>query len=467
MIKNNKFNYFLLFMIIVQKNNYLLKLMQNHENKYIKDDLIHGNTIQDNERFPFKRMERFSDENQILNNFLPENNIQVFKPIPIKSINQSNEKNFLCKKRAGHKGLFEYNNLYKNCGGNDNNCVFHSFIYNNNINYQANPFIMPNLMNINENFSNSKAKYTQKNKKFHKPMKSQMKTIVIINNYINIDKSFLKNEQENNKKLLFGIFNDDNTLMKNDDIIKSSNSKNNANTDKLKINENKPIITHSIGPKKFNIFKTNDLDGDSNYDIIRKIPKNKKRGRKPKKVTKRIHNALDQDNIIRKIQVHFLSFIIFFCNDLIQAIFPNNKDLVFKNIVYEIKKTVNHAYIENLKSKSIGDILQLKASPKNKKFNDNINKIIFDKICSLNPFLKKFFEISYLDMFNNYYCKNEREIDVEGYHVKLSNRTRLFIDLIEKNQSSKQVIEEIAERYFFNKEKNLNPIFVIQKEKNL
>ena len=70
-------------------------------------------------------------------------------------------------------------------------------------------------------------------------------------------------------------------------------------------------------------------------------------------------------------------------------------------------------------------------------------------------------------MFNNYYCRNEREIDIEGHHVKLSNRTRLFVDLIEKNQSSKQIIEEIAERYFFNKEKNLNPIFVIQKGKNL
>ena len=249
--------------------------------------------------------------------------------------------------------------------------------------------------------------------------------------------------------------------MKNNDKSKSNN-----NSDKLENNGNKASITHNIGSTKFTIIKADDLNGDFN-DMIRKIRKNKKRGRKPKKQTKRIHKALDQDNIIRKIQVHFLSFIIFFCNDLIQAILPNNKDLVFKNIVYEIKKTVNHAYIENLKSKSIGDILQLKASPKNKKFHDNINKIIFDRICLLNPFLKKFFEISYLDMFNNYYCMKEREIDVEGHHVKLSNRTRLFVDLIEKNKSSKQIIEEIAERYFFNKEKNLNPIFVIQKEKNL
>jgi hypothetical protein len=441
--------------------------MQKDENKYIKDDLTHGNVIQNFENIPFKIKGSISDENQILNDFFPENDIQVFKPIPIKSNKQPNDKNFLCKERAEHKGLHEYNNSYKNFGGNNNNCVFHSFIYNNNnIKYQTNPFIIPDLININENCSNSKERYNPKKKKFHKPMKSQMKTIVIINNYINIDKSFLKKEQENDKKLLFGIFNDDKALLKNNDKIESPTLKSNNNEDKLENNVNKASIIHNIGSKKFTIIKADDLNGDFN-DMIRKIPKNKKRGRKPKKQAKRIHNALDQDNIIRKIQVHFLSFIIFFCNDLIQAILPNNKDLVFKNIVYEIKKTVNHAYIENLKSKSIGDILQLKASPKNKKFNDNINKIIFESICSLNPFLKKFFEISYLDMFNNYYCRKEREIDVEGHHVKLSNRTRLFVDLIEKNQSSKQIIEEIAERYFFNKETNLNPIFVIQKEKNL
>lgn len=428
--------------------------MQNDINKYIKDDLTNGNDIENNENIPFKRIIKTSDKNHVLNDFFSENDFPVFKPISIKSTKQPNDENFLCRKRAEYKGLYEYNNFYKNCGGNYNNCVFHSFIYN----YQTNPFIMPNLMNIKENFSNSKERYNHKNKKFHKTMKSQKKNIVIINNYINIDKSLLKNGQENDKKL-FGVF--------NDDKINISNLKNNSNTDKQENNGNKTAKVQSTGSKKFNIIKADDLDGNFNYDLIRKFPKNKKRGRKPKKQTKRIHNALDQDNIIRKIQVHFLSFIIFFCNDLIQAILPNNKDLVFKNIVYEIKKTVNHAYIENLKSKSIGDILQLKASPKNKKFNDNINKIIFDKICILNPFLKKFFEISYLDMFNNYYCRNEREIDVEGHHVKLSNRTRLFVDLIEKNQSSKQIIEEIAGRYFFNKEKNLNPIFVIQKEKNM
>lgn len=233
-------------------------------------------------------------------------------------------------------------------------------------------------------------------------------------------------------------------------------------------NENKDNSLQTSTSKKFEIFKTNNLDENDNlsYDEIKKLPKYKKRGRKALKEGKRQHNALDQDNIIRKIQVHFLSFIIYFCNDLIQAFLPTYKDLCFKNIQYELKKTVNHAYIEKLKSKNIGDILQLTASPKNKKFDGNINQLTYNKICILNPFLKEFFKMSYLDMFNNYYCQNLREIDIEGCKVKLSQRTRLFIDLISKNISSAEKIKEIAEEYFINKKKGLNPIFVINKKQN-
>jgi hypothetical protein len=123
--------------------------MQKDKKEYIKDDLTYGNVIQNFESIPFKIKGNISDENQILNDFFPKNDIQVFKPIPIESIKQPSDKNFLCKKRSEYKGLHVYNNLYKNFGGNNNNCVFHSFLYNNNIKYQKNPLIIPDLININ------------------------------------------------------------------------------------------------------------------------------------------------------------------------------------------------------------------------------------------------------------------------------------------------------------------------------
>ena len=430
--------------------------MQNIENKDKKENI---NKDKKNQNLNSKT-KKYYDENSIFNEHLTDN-IPIIKPIPIKS---SKMYNYLGKKRAGNKGLLPYNNLFKNNGNIGGNCAFKSYNYNksNNLNKI---FFNPGFININENFFNINSINNiniAENQKLYKP--PQIKINVIINNYINTDNSFLKEGKSinNNKHKIFGISNNKQKF-NNHDISKEQNSTNKIDNDKSEDNNKEKNNKNPI-TKKFEIIKADNSNENIKYDVIRKISKKKKRGRKAKKESKRQHNALDQDNIIRKIQVHFLSFIIYFCNDLIQALIPNNKDLSFKNIQYELKKTVNHAYIENLKSKKIGDILQLTASPKNKKFNGNINKIIYDKICIINPFLKNFFEISYLDMFNSYYCQNEREIVIEGYKIKLSQRTRLFIDLIAKNKNSEEKIKEIAEQYFINKKQNLNPIFIIDKK---
>ena len=408
----------------------------------------------------------FTDENKIFNQFFPENNVQVIKPVPIKSYKDTN---FLSKKRARNKGLFPYNNYFKNSNENSQFFPFQpNYTMFDKSKMQKNPFINPDFYYINDKILNLNQIDNQENKK--KKKSNQIKINLIINNYISIENPLIKEKEvEKNKKIkkkIFGITTNKSKLIKKN-ISKITNTSESINSNKNS-NENKDITSQIITSKKFEIFKTNNLDENDNlsYDEIKKLPKNKKRGRKALKEGKRQHNALDQDNIIRKIQVHFLSFIIYFCNDLIQAFLPTYKDLCFKNIQYELKKTVNHAYIENLKSKNIGDILQLTASPKNKKFSGNINQITYNKICNLNPFLKEFFKMSYLDMFNNYYCQNLREIDIGGCKVKLSQRTRLFIDLISKNISSAEKIKEIAEEYFINKKKGLNPIFVINKEQN-
>jgi hypothetical protein len=447
----------------------------------IKEDIT-DRMNQNNEKNQKKQNQKktkYFDENKMIHDFSPEKNIQVIKPIPVElSFKQSNDNFLLNKKRERSKGLFEYNNLYKNNGGNVFTSVFQSFNnYNDKkVENQLFPFINSNVINLNECIFNSiNPKNKNKNKKLYKPRPNQIKINVIINNYITTDSSVLKEEKEYNKKNIFGIKKKDNKdnikineniLINNYDITKTQSPTNTSDSNKNE-NNNKVSSIPNITSKKFEIIKADKLgDNDLNYGIIKKFARNKKRGRKPQKESKRQHNALDQDNIIRKIQVHFLTFIICFINDLVQVVLTNNKDLCFKNINYEFKKTVNHAYIENLKSKKIGDILKLRASPKNRKFDSNINEIIFNKICSINPFLKEFFELSYLDMFNNYYIKEEREMEVEGYHVKLSQRTKIFNDLIEKNQASSIKIREIAEQFFINKKKNVNPIFVIEKNSN-
>ena len=163
-------------------------------------------------------------------------------------------------------------------------------------------------------------------------------------------------------------------------------------------NLNNNIVLEINAPSKKNIFKSTDYSKideniNENENEIKKI----RRGRKTLSGirTKRVHDASDYDNILRKIQVHYLTFIISFINDLIDAFIPNYKESKFKNLRYDLKKTVNHSYVESLKNKTIGEILQFRASPKNRKFEYSINQQIYEKICTLNPFLKQFFDICF------------------------------------------------------------------------
>ena len=101
-----------------------------------------------------------------------------------------------------------------------------------------------------------------------------------------------------------------------------------------------------------------------------------KRRRKEKIKNKKIHTASDDDNILRKIQVHFLSFVTNYINDIIKKFISDKKVPLFKNIDYKIKKLVNHKFIEELKSKNIAELLQLRPSPKMKIHDEYVNKNI-------------------------------------------------------------------------------------------
>ena len=228
------------------------------------------------------------------------------------------------------------------------------------------------------------------------------------------------------------------------------------------------IILEINAPSKKNIFKSTYFSkiDENNIENENAIKKNK-RGRKPLSEvrTKRVHDASDYDNILRKIQVHYLTFIIAFTNDLIEAFIPDNKELKFKNLSYDLKRTVSHSYVEKLKNKTIGEILQFKVSPKNRNSVESVNQQIYQKICISNPFLKQFFDMPYLELFNNYYYKSNRNFSFEGVKLKISQKTKFFVDLLQKNYLVADKIKHIAtENFSQNDENNKSPFFVIDKK---
>ena len=341
--------------------------------------------------------------------------------------NHKKEKIFLTKKRERDNPYkdfpFFFNNNISISKENNLNEFNNHGIFKYYYNYQK-PKFMFNYLDSSPKIQNIKKK-------------SQIK--LIINNYEEIEPKEKTCSTPNDSKLNY---------------FESANAST-VNSAQIKLNQEENILPKN----KFNVIK--DENGFK-FENNKKKKDKKKRGRKSLKLGKKQHSAIDQDNIIRKIQVHFLSFIIDFTNDIIRSVFEDNKNIFFKSINYEFKKTVNHSYIQKLYAKTIGDIVQVTASSKNRKFDKNINQIVYDKLCNFDIF-KKLFSISYLEMFNKYYYQNKREIDFFGYKVNLSQRTKLFMDLLEKNKESAEYIRKIAEEYFSNKTKDPNQIFVIKK----
>ena len=178
----------------------------------------------------------------------------------------------------------------------------------------------------------------------------------------------------------------------------------------------------------------------------------KKRGRKPKHLSnQRIHKGSDDDNLLRKIQVHFLSFIINYSNDIIKAFIEHNNQIpLFKMLDYKIKKIANHKYIDELKNKKICDILQLRVSPKMKIHGETVNKQIYSKICTMFPFLTNFFEKTCQNVFREYYFGKSKLFEVNGKIIPFSKKTKTFSDLIIKNYKFRENLKKVANKNYLN-----------------
>ena len=183
----------------------------------------------------------------------------------------------------------------------------------------------------------------------------------------------------------------------------------------------------------------------------------KKRGKKAKfedsTISKKCHGSEDFDNIQRKIQVHFISFLTNFINDIIRNFIKTRNVPQFSKIDYKLKKTVNHKYFQNLKKLKIADILQMRPSPKMKMHDISVNKNIYEKVCKLCPFIQEFLQQDFISIFKEYYNNKSRIYNLNGREITFSDRTKTFIDLINKNYAYKEKIKFIALNYFLEDDK--------------
>ena len=180
---------------------------------------------------------------------------------------------------------------------------------------------------------------------------------------------------------------------------------------------------------------------------------NPKRGRKKVKLEnkKATHGSDQFDNLQRKIQVHFLNFLINFCNDALKTEYKHFH-YTFKQINYKDKITVNFDYTSFLRKSSIKDILNMEISEKYKTFDKHENKKLLEKIIQTSKWLNNLFEMKYLKLFNYYYNNEEplNKIIFENKEIILSSKTKSFYYLLEKYQVLKQEIIDTTKIVYFN-----------------
>ena len=272
--------------------------------------------------------------------------------------------------------------------------------------------------------------------------------------------NYLENENSQNNDLI------------SDFIISSNLIENNSSYNSC---YNYELINNYMDSKKENIEDNAIINIDNkliNSSIDMNMDKNlfiKKRNRGRKKNNKflfnknsYIHDKFRTDNLLRKVQNHYLNFIVLFLNEILQILGFKEK-LYFLN--YKFKLNITKKNMHSLRRENIGNILCNEISPKYLTKNKNINLVIIEKIKD-NPVIKSILSENYLKLFKDIYYRSNRIINLKYYGLNkviiLSKKIKMYQDLLKiYNNSIKydnyyiQRMNECVTRNFL-----LNSIFV-------
>jgi hypothetical protein len=170
----------------------------------------------------------------------------------------------------------------------------------------------------------------------------------------------------------------------------------------------------------------------------------KKRGRVSIAISRKkapIHDKFSEDNLRRKIQVHFMSFIIVFINDILKQL---GHEQQFNKLSYDFKKNVTNSFFEELKTKKISDIICNNISKKYKKENLDFNQKLYENLKD-KEVLKDLFDVNYLVFFKNiYYEKNITFLNsLSEKKIVLSSQIKTFEDLKQTVKKDNDYVEKL------------------------
>ena len=257
-------------------------------------------------------------------------------------------------------------------------------------------------------------------------------------------------------------------------ISRSENTSFNLESFNKSLNINLPFFeSQQKGKINKTITNENNITEERDLYLIQKLnnfsisPKklfiilNKKRRGRPKQKQEeinknednhyiKIHDKNTSDNLLRKIQVHYLSFIVLFLNEILGFL---NLKKQFLRLNYQFKMNVKKEFFNSLKVKTIGDIICNQISNKYK-CEQNYNENIYKKTKG-NVVLKNLYSENYLLFFKKIYIKSEKIINLREYGLNkkiiLSDKVKMFKDLIKnKDNIYKEKIINSVNHHFLN-----------------
>ena len=204
-------------------------------------------------------------------------------------------------------------------------------------------------------------------------------------------------------------------------------------------------------------YKGNEIKEKKKESYKFNIKRKRKRGKERQKKQKymRLHSQYASDNLLRQINVHFLTFIVSFLNLILDKY--NYKEKFFQ-LNYTFKKKINKASLKVLKQTTIDKIICNEISNRYKE-DSKYNERIYNKIKS-NEEINKILSDNYLNVFKNFYLKNNKIINLKAYkidkEISLSNNAKTFNDLLLKkgeggiNKKYIIYLKKCIKKYFLN-----------------
>ena len=241
---------------------------------------------------------------------------------------------------------------------------------------------------------------------------------------------------------------DDNEIDEKELYFKAGNSNTNSS-------ESTKSKKSKLKKNLFNVSKSSRDELNASLKFISKKRRGRHRLNEPKseKEEGTFHDKNSCDNILRKVQVRILNYIISYANAILKEF--NYEDQFF-NLNYAFKNNVNKEFFESLKNSTLSNIVCNDLSKKYKTKDNNNNKKLYEKIKE-NSLLKKIFDEKFLVLFDWYY-KNKKRISLKKYGSKkeiyLPENVETYRDLTYKYSNNEEYLKNInnciCHNYFKN-----------------